>query len=650
MQLVFASLVALAVGPVLVTLARGRGWVLSLIDGFVVVTIGGIVLLHILPHAFLVGGGVTLVLAAVGLLGPALFERVVGPRLPLATRWMLPAVLVGMALHAMIDGAVLVDPHEHQGHEHGAGGMVALGVVLHRVPEGLAIWWLFRKRFGPLASLLAVVVIGASTALGSALGEHIEGFLGTLHGVQAFVAGSLLHVIFHRSHDLSVDDAARPDPGAHACELDLAPPVVKHDHDHDDAAPGGAGPAVIVESFEGRELRLAAAAGALAGVGLLWVVSLAHPASKRIASEIGMGTTFVTLALESAPGLLLSYLVVGLAHAFWPNAASRWLSGGSALGQSLRALALAPVVPVCSCGVLPIYQGLIARSVPAAAAMTLLVAAPEIGLTAFFLSVSLLGSKMAAVRLVAALGVAVLVGVAVGRHVPSTDAQTASERPQTDPSDTLSRLRGGMAYAGLDVVDRTLPWIILGLGVAAFLEPSLGLEALPSAAGWYDVPLFALLGIPLYICASGATPLVAVLLHKGLSAGAALAFLLTGPAANLMTFGVLSRLHGGRVAWLFALALFAAPTALGYLVNASIRGAEPVALHAAAHSAPDPLSTACLAVLVLLALASLVRRGPRFWVEQVIAPGHQHEPAPPRSSAPPAPAAPVPVSPGVVPD
>ena len=60
---VLASLLALGVGPVLVAAARDRRWMLGVVDGFVVVTIGGIVLLHILPHAFLVGGVVTLALA-----------------------------------------------------------------------------------------------------------------------------------------------------------------------------------------------------------------------------------------------------------------------------------------------------------------------------------------------------------------------------------------------------------------------------------------------------------------------------------------------------------------------------------------------------------------------------------------------------------
>jgi hypothetical protein len=53
-------------------------------------------------------------------------------------------------------------------------------------------------------------------------------------------------------------------------------------------------------------------------------------------------------------------------------------------------------------------------------------------------------------------------------------------------------------------------------------------------------------------------------------------------------------------------------------------GAEPVALHDAAHGQAEPFQVGCLLLLAGLAMSSLARRGPRFWVEQVLAAEHQH--------------------------
>ena len=74
------------------------------------------------------------------------------------------------------------------------------------------------------------------------------------------------------------------------------------------------------------------------------------------------------------------------------------------------------------------------------------------------------------------------------------------------------------------------------------------MKQLPS---WLQVPAFALLGIPVVRLCVRCDALAAVAIHKGVSAGAAIAFLLTGPATNATTFGILKQLHGKRIALLF---------------------------------------------------------------------------------------------------
>ena len=105
------------------------------------------------------------------------------------------------------------------------------------------------------------------------------------------------------------------------------------------------------------------------------------------------------------------------------------------------------------------------------------------------------------------------------------------------------------------VVDSTAPWIGLGLLVAAMIAPWIAPSALTGIPQPVQVLLSAGLGVPAYVSAAGATPLVAVLLAKGLSPGAALAFLLTGPATNVSTFGALAQAHGRATAVRFAAAM-----------------------------------------------------------------------------------------------
>ena len=133
----------------------------------------------------------------------------------------------------------------------------------------------------------------------------------------------------------------------------------------------------------------------------------------------------------------------------------------------------------------------------------------------------------------------------------------------------------------------------------------------------YEVELFALLGMPVYVCASGATPLVAVLIHNGVSPGAALAFLLTGPATNLTTIGVLTRLHGRRTALLFCGCVIVVALLLGRAVNAFTNIGGSVPDLATTHEMGVGWQEAALAVLTGLFLLSLIRQGPRAFVGEL---------------------------------
>ncbi len=639
MSLLVLSIVALALGPSIVALAGARSWVLALVDGFVIVTIGGIALIHILPNALLSCGAWAFVGAAAGLFGPMLLERKghahhddVRGGDAAHHRPALALALLGIAMHAFLDGSAFAENGDGHGHDHGAHGsaeLLGLAVVLHRIPEGLAIWWLVRPRRGGVkTAIFALSVVAAATVLGARFGDElVHGSGGAVFSfVQAVVAGSLLHVVIHHAppsvawqHHHHHATGRRRAPHVHG-------PGCGHDHEREDEREDELRPALVSLTSEPdphhtRGIQVAPAVGALAGAGLLFFVSTSHPTAQRIAHEIAMGPTFLTLALESAPALLIAYVASGLVHAFLPRSVVGWLSRGGAFSQSLRGLIVGPLLPVCSCGVLPLYRSMVARGAPRAAALTLLVAAPEIGLATFLVSWSLLGGTMTIVRGIAAVVTALAIGYGVtrlGRRQVRPDAPGPVSSIAPPAASWTERLWSGVRYGLGDTVDHTTPWILIGLAVAAFAEPLLDGEAVARVSPWIEVPVFAVLGVPMYVCASGATPLVAVLLHKGVSPGAAIAFLLTGPATNLTTFGVLRSLHGRRLAALFAAAMVIVPTLLGGAVNVLLPHDRPETLHEAAHEPATLVEMASLALLALLVAVSLVRHGPRHMVAQLV--------------------------------
>ena len=124
-------------------------------------------------------GGFTLML---------LFDRWVHPLCETCAR---SGVLVAMVLHALIDGALA-----------GAGGVVAWGVLAHRLPEAFLTGALLRSMHAsPVGAGGSIIVLHAAFGLSLVLTPATA----SLSGGMALVGGALLYLGLHRWH---ADDAA----------------------------------------------------------------------------------------------------------------------------------------------------------------------------------------------------------------------------------------------------------------------------------------------------------------------------------------------------------------------------------------------------------------------------------------------------------
>ncbi|MBX3463796.1 MAG: permease [Planctomycetes bacterium] len=575
MLLLFGFL-ALALGPLLVWLARRHAWSTVALDSFCLLTISGFALLHLLPESASQGGWLVLPLALVGFLLPTLAERTLHGGHAGMRRTVLVLALLGMAAHASLDGLFLADGHHHHdGHDHAhTHEVTAWAIILHRIPEGVGIWWIVPRTLGFLPAVLVTLVSVSATLFGFYLGESVltDTSQRGLALLQSLLVGSLLHVVLH-SH--------------------------------------------IPAPREQGRWRVASVGGAALAAAVLWLVIRDHFPAHEHGSP---AQVFLTLAAESAPALLLAYLLVGLCHAFLPANWLRRMTQGPKLVQALRGVAVGLPLPVCSCGVVPIYRELIRQGTAMAAALAFLVATPELEIAAVLLSWQLLGGEVALVRVlmaaVLALGVGVLVASLAERRPARTEAAGGDALP-TSPTGSLgARLAGAVRFGFGPAVDNTATWILAGLLLSALLMPYVDRDWIASLPAGIDVPVAALLGLPLYVCATGSTPLAAMLLVQGLSPGAVLAFLLTGPATNVTTFGVLARLHGGRTAVAFAASMWVGAVVLGYAANWLLPQPVVPGLGAAAHD-HGVLGWLLLGALGLVFARSLLRQGVRPFLERL---------------------------------
>jgi hypothetical protein len=185
-------------GPFLYRLLHDHPRAVRFVDGFVYFAVPALLTWQVGHLALEQSTLLVLGAAGAGLAVPSLAERLSHALHHHTDKLALLMGVSGLILHALLEGAALAPG------EAGVDLAFGMAVVLHRIPVGLVIWWLVRPRYGPWAGMLGVgsvvVVTLAGYVLGTEMLEAVHGAGGDVY--QAFVSGSLVHVVFHQGrHD-----------------------------------------------------------------------------------------------------------------------------------------------------------------------------------------------------------------------------------------------------------------------------------------------------------------------------------------------------------------------------------------------------------------------------------------------------------------
>lgn len=331
-------------------------------------------------------------------------------------------------------------------------------------------------------------------------------------------------------------------------------------------------------------------------------------------------SNFWDLVLESAPWLLAGYLLAGIIKQVIPASWVEKQLAKPGLVSIVKGAFIGAPLPLCSCGVIPTALAIRKAGASKGATSSFLVATPETGVDSISFSYAVLGPIFAIARPIGALISAMIAGVLVllfdKEEVPVAEPKScggccAGKKAEPEQPPSLGqRFLSAIQYGYGRMISDTAKWLVIGL-VAAAVITSVIPESffLQWGDGLLAMIIMVVVGLPMYICATASTPVAASLLFAGISPGAALVFMLTGPATNIATMGVIKEQLGMRSLAAYLAGVIGTAISCGLILNQLYAAFDwPLQLSMSDHGAGFPLWRQLAGILLVALIA-------RVWLQ-----------------------------------
>ncbi len=315
-----------------------------------------------------------------------------------------------------------------------------------------------------------------------------------------------------------------------------------------------------------------------------------------------------------APYLLLGFFVAGVLGAFVPVSFIENHLGKRGLWQIVKASLLGVPIPLCSCSVIPVAASLRKHGATRGATVSFLTSTPQTGVDSIAATWGLLGPLFAFSRTLIAFITGVICGVAVEAFTPQADDDGSEchdeECPSCNPAPKAHRWKQVFSY-GFGVLPRDIGRaLLLGIVISGLLGALVPADFLTRylSSEWLSMLAVMGLGIPLYVCSTGSIPIALAMIGAGLSPGAALVFLITGPATNAATIATVFKTMGRRVVLIYLITLAGCSLIAGWLLN-RILSSEMIVEQIHHHTAgAGRFEQICALILIGLLISAILPR------------------------------------------
>ncbi|MBD3809937.1 MAG: permease [Sulfuricurvum sp.] len=274
--------------------------------------------------------------------------------------------------------------------------------------------------------------------------------------------------------------------------------------------------------------------------------------------------------------IVIIFIVTLLRSYFSTEKVREYLSKKHEYTGNVLAALFGIITPFCSCSAIPLFLGFLQARIPIGVTFSFLISAPLNNEIAIAMLFGIFGWKVTALYIGFGLLVAIIGGIIIGRLGLEKDVliEVKPIEGEIHAQDRKivfkTRLIDAKEYT-LDILRKIWLYVLVGVGVGAFIHGYVPTEFITSIAGAdnpFAVPLATLLGVPMYSNAAGVMPLIEVLTSKGMLLGTALSFMMAITALSLPEAMILKRVMSLKLIAIFFGTVTLGIVGVGYLFNA----------------------------------------------------------------------------------
>ena len=274
----------------------------------------------------------------------------------------------------------------------------------------------------------------------------------------------------------------------------------------------------------------------------------------------------ISLFIEMSSFLIFGFIISGLLFIVISKEIIANNLGKSGLLSVVKASIFGIPMPLCSCGVIPVATSLYNRGASKGATLSFLISTPQTGVDSILITYGMLGPFFAITRPIIALITGVIGGLFADSIIKS-DFQTNIKIDHEHPKKSLvDALKYAFITLPQDIAWPLVKGILLA-GLITILIPNNFFQDY-GITGWYALIMMAIVSIPMYVCATASVPIAAgLILSSNLEPGAALVFLMAGPATNVATISVINKTLGNKIVYIYLSTIFTFSILFGALIN-----------------------------------------------------------------------------------